>query len=161
MHTNQITERSAAQVEINIAHIPVEVFTCAYRRHMYHGGVVRRLGASFPAETVKVAILSAYQTLGYDRPTEDQERAVTKFVYGRDVHVFISLPTGSGKSLCFIWLPLVFEYFPTAVQDKRTVLCWCWGRRPAISYIASRTRPRLPTRDISTHTDGAGPYGLR
>ncbi len=37
VHTNQITERSAAQVEINIAHIPVEVFTCTYRRHMYHG----------------------------------------------------------------------------------------------------------------------------
>ncbi len=67
--------------------------------------MVRRLGASFP---VKVAILSAYQTLGYDRPTEDQERAVTEFMYGRDV--FISLPTGSGKSLCFICLPLVFEY---------------------------------------------------
>ncbi len=81
--------------------------------------VVRRLGASFPAETVKVAILSAYQTLGYVRPTEDQERAITEFVYGRDV--FISLPTGSGKSPCFICLPLVFEYldnFPTAVQDE-------------------------------------------
>ncbi len=53
-HTNQITECSAAQVEINIhAHIAATC-TMAVER------VVRRLGASFPAETVKVAILSAY-----------------------------------------------------------------------------------------------------
>ncbi len=76
-HTNQLgTERSAAQVEINThAHIAATC-TMAVQR------VVRRLRARFPAETVRVAILSAYQTLG---PTEDQERAVTEFKYLRQL----------------------------------------------------------------------------
>ncbi len=40
-------------------------------------------------------------------PTEDQMRVVVDFVAGLDV--FAVLPTGSGKSLCFVALPLVFE----------------------------------------------------
>ncbi len=68
--------------------------------------VVCRLGASFPTETVKVAILSAYQTLGYDRPTEDQKRAVTEFVYGRD-ELISRFAHGQWQ---VSWLPLVFEY---------------------------------------------------
>ncbi len=116
--------------------------------------MVRRLGASFP---VKVAILSAYQTLGYDRPTEDQERAFTKFVYGHDV--FISLPTDSCKSLCFICLPLGGN-FPSAVQDENCVVL-VLGEAASCQPANRPARPRLPTRDVSAHTDGAGPYGLR
>ena len=50
--------------------------------------------------------------LGYDQPTDDQAEVLQKFVSGRDV--FISLPTGSGKSqtLCFTCVSLVFDNFP-------------------------------------------------
>ena len=37
--------------------------------------------------------------MGYDRATDDQKEAVKAFVLGKDV--FVSLPTGSGKSLCY------------------------------------------------------------
>ena len=45
--------------------------------------------------------------LGYKSPTDDQRVAITEFVKGRDV--FVGLPTGSGKSLCFAALPVVFD----------------------------------------------------
>ena len=45
-------------------------------------------------------LLSIVQKMGYDRPTDDQKKAVEAFVFGKDV--FISLPTGSGKSPCAI-----------------------------------------------------------
>ncbi len=70
--------------------------------------VVPRLGISFSTVSVKRAILSVFQRLGFDRPSEDQEKAVTEFLYGQDV--FVGLPTGSGKSMCFICLPLVYEH---------------------------------------------------
>ena len=54
----------------------------------------------------------AVKELGYDQPTDDQAEVLQKFVSGRDV--FISLPTGSGKSqtLCFTCVSLVFDNFP-------------------------------------------------
>ena len=39
--------------------------------------------------------------------TKEQLYAVEQFVSGRDV--FVSLPTGSGKSVCYACLPLVFD----------------------------------------------------
>ena len=70
--------------------------------------LVPRLNRKFPADIFKVAVLHGVQTLGYDRPNEDQETAVNEFLKGRDV--FVSLPTGAGKSLCYACLPLSFDY---------------------------------------------------
>ena len=60
---------------------------------------VPRLHRDFEEPIVEVAILEAFQKLGYDRPTQDQALAVRNFVLGYDV--FVMLPTGSGKSLCY------------------------------------------------------------
>ncbi len=46
---------------------------------------VPRLGISVSSDVVKAAILSSFQTLGYDRPSEEQEEEITEFVYGRDL----------------------------------------------------------------------------
>ncbi len=45
--------------------------------------------------------------LGYDSLKAEQELAITSFIRGNDV--FVSLPTGYSKSLCFALLPLVFD----------------------------------------------------
>ena len=46
---------------------------------------------------INSAISLAFKTLGYDRPTLEQERAIGEFVSGRDI--FVISPTGSGKNL--------------------------------------------------------------
>ena len=53
------------------------------------------------------AISRAAEQLGYTLKPE-QRRSVEKFVAGNDV--FVSLPTGFGKSLCYTLLPPVFDF---------------------------------------------------
>ena len=72
------------------------------------------------------AICYAFQTLGYDRPTLEQERAIGGFV---KQDTLVILPTGSGKSLCFVAVPLVFDYIrrrvSTNVPHRSIVLVIC------------------------------------
>ena len=58
-------------------------------------------------EVLTAAIRVATIKLGYKELKPSQELAVRSLVDGRDV--FVSLPTGSGKSLCFCVLPGVFD----------------------------------------------------
>ena len=46
-------------------------------------------------------------TIGIAKLKEQQKVAVGSFLRGNDV--FVSLPTGYGKSICFALLPLVFD----------------------------------------------------
>ena len=59
-------------------------------------------------ELVNDAIKHAFLTLGYAAATSDQDKAVREFLQGKDV--FVSLPTGEGKSLCFATLRAVFDF---------------------------------------------------
>ncbi len=93
-------------------------------------GIVPRLGLALSMETVNIAILHhvhGVQRLGYVQPTTEQAEAVRELVLGKDV--FVSLSTGSGKSLCFASLPFVFDYLRESaglVQQHHTiVICVC------------------------------------
>ena len=58
---------------------------------------------------MEVSIGNASERLGYSSLKSQQKRAITSFLEGNDV--FVSLPTGSGKSLCFALLPFAFDDF--------------------------------------------------
>ena len=58
----------------------------------------------FDRDVVRGVITEAVQALGYRLPTREQLLVTEQFVSGRDV--FVSLPTGSGKSVCYGCLPL-------------------------------------------------------
>ena len=61
----------------------------------------------------------AAASLGYPQLEEEQELAILSFVCGNDV--FISLPTGYGKSLCYAVLPKVFDLL-RGVANKSIVI---------------------------------------
>jgi len=50
---------------------------------------------------------AAARQMGYSTLRQHQIEAVSLFMSGRDV--FVSLPTGSGKSLCYCILPVMFD----------------------------------------------------
>ena len=75
--------------------------------------VIPRLSKTSDLDTVRGSIVKAVQSLGYRYPTKEQLEVAEKFVSGRDV--FVSLPTGSGKSVCYACLPLVFDM----LRDQR------------------------------------------
>ena len=56
---------------------------------------------------VEVAIRKAFRRLGYPDAKEQQLKAAREFISGRDV--FVCLPTGSGKSMCYGCLPYAFD----------------------------------------------------
>ena len=58
-------------------------------------------------ERTKSVILNCIQTLGYSELKTEQLKVIMEFLRGRDV--FAILPTGFGKTLCYVCLPLIFD----------------------------------------------------
>lgn len=70
------------------------------------------------ASHLDAIIVKAAGSLGYTLKPE-QKQALLKFVGGQDV--FVSLPTGFGKSLCYILLPRIFDLL-RGVENKCVVI---------------------------------------
>ena len=66
------------------------------------------------------AIRAASRDMGYSALKPQQEVIVRHVLSGRDV--FVSLPTGSGKSLCYTLLPMVFDRLKQPSADRSLVI---------------------------------------
>ena len=75
-----------------------------------------------PAVDLEDIITAAAANLGYPAVKEEQRQAITAFVSGKDV--FVALPTGYGKSLCYVLLQCVFDVF-LAVRQPTTSIVIC------------------------------------
>ena len=63
----------------------------------------------------------AAKSLGYPSLKNEQERVLSKFIEGNDV--FVSLPTGYGKSLCYAALPRAFDLKRFgSMEPKRSIV---------------------------------------
>ena len=62
---------------------------------------------AYPKSDVLASIAKRAEQLGYHCLSAEQQEVVVNFVAGRDV--FVSLPTGAGKSLCYLVLPATFD----------------------------------------------------
>ena len=56
---------------------------------------------------MEAQVTLAASKLGYSSLCEEQMKAISSFAYGNDV--FVSLPTGFGKTLCYSVLPVLFD----------------------------------------------------
>ena len=74
----------------------------------------------------------AAEELGFSELTPEQAVVVENFVRGRDV--FVSLPTGSGKSLCYGVLPVLFDQLQRS--DRRAIVVVV---SPLISLMKDQT----------------------
>ena len=63
--------------------------------------------AKFSTAAIDKAITFACETVGVETLKDQQRQAIQLFSQGSDV--FVCLPTGFGKSLCYALLPLVFD----------------------------------------------------
>ena len=52
--------------------------------------------------------------VGYEKLKDDQRDAIAAFLQGKDV--FVSLPTDSGKSLCFVLIPSIVDLLKSALS---------------------------------------------
>ena len=57
----------------------------------------------YSKRAIQAAVAKAAKTLGYSELREHQKVVVEQFLSRK--YVFVSLPTGSGKSLCYCLLP--------------------------------------------------------
>ena len=67
---------------------------------------------------MKEVIAKVAASLGYRQLKKEQEHSVLQLISGKDV--FVCLPTGYGKSLCYTLLPYVFDHLHSA--DKRSIV---------------------------------------
>lgn len=67
---------------------------------------------------IEAALKECILRLGYEALKTEQESAIVPFVEGNDV--FICLPTGFGKSLCYFCLPSLFDIL--IKKDKWSVV---------------------------------------
>ena len=70
-------------------------------------------------DEVEAAAALAARNLGFTELLPEQKEVITAFVEGQDV--FVSLPTGFGKTLCFAALPGTFDRFRGDEQQSIVV----------------------------------------
>ena len=76
--------------------------------------------AAFSEESISAAITDSVSLVGVEELKKEQSQAIRSFVSGRDV--FVTVPTGYGKSFCYALLPLVFDRLRAATH-KSIVVC--------------------------------------
>eukprot|EP00731_Ephydatia_muelleri_P008811 Em0004g1149a len=81
----------------------------------------------------RYAIVTASKQLGYCELRPNQRAAVRSFLKGRDV--FVCLPTGSGKSLCYCLLPYPFDTLRHGERNSLVLVV-----SPLISHMKDQVR---------------------
>jgi len=69
---------------------------------------------------LKTVLANVCERLGYSTLRPEQAEAVSAFAGGKDM--FVALPTGSGKSLCFAILPWVFDVLHRPSKGRNIVI---------------------------------------
>ena len=88
-------------------------------------------------------------TIGYRELRPKQLEAISEFIRGRDV--FVALPTGSGKSLCYSILPRAFD----AMQPEQLHQSVAIVVSPLISLMKDQVRAMMERNLTAVYVGGA------
>ena len=126
--------------------------------------------ASYDVSVISAAISTASRKLGFLQLK--QKSVVETFLNGRDV--FVSLPTGSGQSLCYALLPAAFDSLRTSERSIVIVVSIDEGPGPVLRTKGSQSsipsqwhRRRRPLRCLrrrvpaAVHESGNSSEGQR
>ena len=80
----------------------------------------KRVSKKLTTEDVNAAIAGSVRDLGYSSLKEEQKLVIANFLDGSDV--FVALPTGYGKSLCYVCLPGAFDRLRSAEKTSIVVI---------------------------------------
>ena len=97
--------------------------------------------ASFTDTNIQVAIDTAKEKLGYEELRPSQKEAILSFLKGADV--FVCLPTGSGKSLCYSLLPAAFDHLKGQTKESIVIVV-----SPLIALMKDQVRS-MNERDVT------------
>ena len=100
-------------------------------------------------ESLDDAISTAAAKLGYPVVKDEQREAVKEFMKGRDV--FVSLPTGYGKSFCYAVLPWAFDSLCPSTSKQSIVICVS----PLVSLMQDQ-KDKFAPRGLVTEFVGEG-----
>ena len=101
-----------------------------------------------PSQSVCDAIRVSAEIMGYSC----QEEAVRRFVEGRDV--FVSFPTGGGKSLCYSVLPLVFDKLRKTAGQSLVIAV-----SPLIALMKDQVRTLAERNVRAVYVEGESEFG--
>ena len=73
----------------------------------FRRGFLLRPTVLFSSMSLRQLIVEVASALGISTLKSQQSEAIFQFLHGRDV--FVALPTGYGKSLCYMALPWIFD----------------------------------------------------
>jgi ATP-dependent DNA helicase RecQ len=76
--------------------------------------------AKYDATDVDTAIQLSSLSCGYQQLKFEQSSIINHFVNGYDV--FGCLPTGFGKSACFVMLPMIFDYLDSCSTTNGSII---------------------------------------
>ena len=101
------------------------------------------------------ALQKAVEKLGYSSVRVKQKEAILQFASGKDV--FVSLPTGSGKSLCFYTLPLLFDILRGHSDPKCIVVVLSPLLALMKNQVSSLTEKGVRSLYVTKESDGDDP----
>ena len=104
------------------------------------------MSVQFSSPSIKEAASAAVISLGYKELKEHQARVIEEFVSGHDV--FGILPTGYGKSLCYVCLPLVFDQLLQRESGFSIVLIVSPLKHKAEGFQTDKTDPTRCSRTV-------------
>ena len=130
----------------NVNCLPQSVERVVIRAHAHtrSTGPSERVGVKLPVMATIALPLSevartAAANLGYTSIKPEQESAIVSFLRGNDV--FVSLPTGYGKSLCYAALPYAFDQLRASSHPSIVIV--------VSPLIATKSLPTVPRVDAS------------